>query len=229
MSEDAGSGQVARLRGRLLVAHPGLKDPNFDRTVVLILEHGTSGAAGLVLNRPTETPASEIVEPLGPLASPPGMVHIGGPVGHSAAICLGLRVGYAPGKEAAASTAPDTESGLPNPGQAPSLVTPPPVTPPPVTPPPVTALFGPVCAIDLDGDLASLATLVEQVRLFAGHSGWGPGQLEDELEDGGWFVADSLPADVFTTRPDRLWQDVLRRQRPGLAMLAFFPDDPSTN
>ena len=42
------------LRGRLLVATPPLVDPNFDRTVVLMLEHGEEGALGIVLNRPTD-------------------------------------------------------------------------------------------------------------------------------------------------------------------------------
>lgn len=40
------------LSGTLLVAAPGLTDPNFNRTVILVLEHGTNGALGLVLNRP---------------------------------------------------------------------------------------------------------------------------------------------------------------------------------
>lgn len=76
------------LRGRLLVAAPRLSDPNFNRTVVLLLEHGPGGALGLVLNRPSHSPASEILEVLGPLASEPGLVHIGGPVSPSSAICL---------------------------------------------------------------------------------------------------------------------------------------------
>ena len=46
-----------RLRGRLLVATPPLVDPNFDRTVVLMLEHSDEGALGIVLNRPSDTVA----------------------------------------------------------------------------------------------------------------------------------------------------------------------------
>ena len=49
--------EQASLRGRLLVATPPLVDPNFDRTVVLMLEHGDDGALGIVLNRPSETDA----------------------------------------------------------------------------------------------------------------------------------------------------------------------------
>jgi putative transcriptional regulator len=50
---------VESLRGKLLVATPGLVDPNFFRSVVLLLEHNDGGALGVVLNRPTDTPLSD--------------------------------------------------------------------------------------------------------------------------------------------------------------------------
>ena len=48
-------------KGRLLVATPLLGDPNFDRAVVLLLEHSDEGALGVVLNRPS---GLEVVDPL---------------------------------------------------------------------------------------------------------------------------------------------------------------------
>ena len=48
-------------RGQLLIAGPTLLDPNFWRTVVLIVEHTEEGALGLVLNRPSETTVGEAV------------------------------------------------------------------------------------------------------------------------------------------------------------------------
>jgi len=76
------------------VASPALGDDNFHRTVVLVLEHGEEGAVGVVLNRPTHTQLEQIAAPLAPLAARPGLVHVGGPVAPSAAICLGrLREG----------------------------------------------------------------------------------------------------------------------------------------
>lgn len=71
------------------MASPALGDDNFHRTVVLVLEHGTEGAVGVVLNRPSHTRLEQIASPLAPLAAPPGLVHVGGPVAPSAAICLG--------------------------------------------------------------------------------------------------------------------------------------------
>ncbi|HET9728209.1 MAG TPA: YqgE/AlgH family protein [Acidimicrobiia bacterium] len=86
------------LRGRLLVATPPLVDPNFDRTVVLVLEHGDDGALGIVLNRPSATALGEILPEWSPLASGPRVVFTGGPVMPEAVIALG-RVGPPGGAE----------------------------------------------------------------------------------------------------------------------------------
>src|SRR5207244_13207562 len=76
------------VRGRLLVATPTLYDPNFFRTVVLVLEHGEDGAIGVVLNRPSETGVGETLPDWDGLASDPGVVFVGGPVSPEAAIGL---------------------------------------------------------------------------------------------------------------------------------------------
>ena len=67
------------------------------------------------------------------------------------------------------------------------------------------------------------------VRVFAGYAGWGPGQLEAELAEGAWIVVPALGTDVFTTTPDGLWSEVLRREGGALAVLALLPDDPRVN
>lgn len=77
------------LTGRLLVAAPELRDPNFDRTVVLILEHGDEGALGVVLNRPSGIDLCAALPRWERLAADPSVVFLGGPVSPSAAICLG--------------------------------------------------------------------------------------------------------------------------------------------
>ncbi|MCA1845194.1 MAG: YqgE/AlgH family protein [Actinobacteria bacterium] len=76
------------LKGRLLVATPILGDPNFDGTVVLILEHGDDGAVGVVLNRPTGTDVADPLPGWHRLAAEPAVVFVGGPVAPDAAICL---------------------------------------------------------------------------------------------------------------------------------------------
>jgi putative transcriptional regulator len=81
--------ETSTLKGRLLVASPGLLDPNFFRTVVLLVEHNDEGAAGVVLNRPSETPLTQSpLEAWEAVAADPPLVFVGGPVQPAAAVCL---------------------------------------------------------------------------------------------------------------------------------------------
>ena len=75
----------------------------------------------------------------------------------------------------------------------------------------------------------ALRETVTGIRVFAGYSGWSPGQLEDEIGGGSWFVFDALPGDAFVPRPDDLWPMVLRRQGGIMAAVAHFPPDATLN
>jgi len=86
------------LAGRLLVATPNLLDPNFRRTVVLILDSHADGAMGLVLNRPSETAVADPLPQWREHAVEPAVVFVGGPVRQEAAICLAHSAG-APGSD----------------------------------------------------------------------------------------------------------------------------------
>jgi putative transcriptional regulator len=70
---------------------------------------------------------------------------------------------------------------------------------------------------------------LRRARVYAGYAGWGPGQLDGELEEGSWIVEPALPEDVFTDDPEGLWSDVLRRKGGPFAVLAAMPPDPSLN
>lgn len=74
--------------GRLLVATPALLDPNFFRSVVLLLAHGDEGTLGVVLNRPAQVPVLDVLPGYAELASRPASVFVGGPVSPSSALCL---------------------------------------------------------------------------------------------------------------------------------------------
>ncbi len=76
------------LRGQLLLASPRLVDPNFWRTVVLIVDHSEEGALGVVLNRPSETSVGDAVPELEGLVDPDEPLYIGGPVQPSTVITL---------------------------------------------------------------------------------------------------------------------------------------------
>lgn len=178
-------------RGRLLVATPPLVDPNFDRTVVLLLEHGDEGSVGVVLNRPTEARVEDVLPEWRVLASPPAVLFVGGPVSPAGLIALARGGG------------PTVEGWIP--------------------------VLGGIGTVDLGRDPLDLGVPIDDLRVFAGYAGWGPGQLDAELAQHAWFVVDALPSDPFGPDPDRLWQDVLRRQRGRVAMFAHFPDDPAAN
>jgi putative transcriptional regulator len=189
------------LTGALLVASPTLDDPNFARSVVLLLDHDGDGALGVILNRPSEVAAGDVAPQFAWLTdwidatSAPAVVHVGGPVTPDAVVCLG-RI-----KSAAAG------SGLEG----------------------WTPLAGALGAVDLDSEPADLLAALEALRFFAGYAGWGPGQLEHELRLGGWLVLAADPDDAFTPDSATLWSRVLRRQGGELALLHTMPVDPTNN
>ncbi|MEU2558976.1 YqgE/AlgH family protein [Streptomyces longispororuber] len=184
--------EVSSLTGRLLVATPALSDPNFDRAVVLLLDHDEEGSLGVVLNRPTPVGVGDILEGWGDLAGAPGVVFQGGPVSLDSA----LGVAVIPGE--------DGPLGW-------------------------RRVHGAIGLVDLETPPELLAAARGSLRIFAGYAGWGPGQLEDELVEGAWYVVESEPGDVSSPDPERLWRAVLRRQRSELAMVATYADDPSLN
>ena len=181
------------LVGRLLVAAPMLTDPNFRRTVVLMLDHGDHGATGLVLNRPLQVEVAAVLPGWQSFLTDPAVLFQGGPVGLDSA--LGV-------------------VGVPGDG---------------IEPPGVRRVVGSLGLVDLDTPPETVAGGVTGVRIFAGHSGWESGQLEQELDEGAWFLVDGESRDAFTPRPGELWRDVLRRQRGALAYLSSYPEDPSSN
>ncbi len=69
----------------------------------------------------------------------------------------------------------------------------------------------------------------QTLRFFLGYAGWGPGQLEEEIEQGGWIISQAIAEDIFTEAPDTLWRHVLRRMGGEYAVLSNFPDDPRMN
>ena len=68
-----------------------------------------------------------------------------------------------------------------------------------------------------------------RARVFAGYSGWGPGQLEAEIAVDSWIIERAREDDVFTDAPDLLWSRVLERKGPEYRQLSRMPYDPSMN
>ncbi|MBX9246502.1 YqgE/AlgH family protein [Actinotalea ferrariae] len=95
-------------------------------------------------------------------------------------------------------------------------------------PPSVTRVAGSFGLVDLDADPDDVRGVLG-LRVFAGHAGWGAGQLDEEVAAGDWFVFPALPSDAATQDPARLWRAVMRRQGGSMAIVSTFPDDPRLN
>jgi putative transcriptional regulator len=178
-------------RGQLLIAGPALLDPNFWRTVVLIVEHSEDGALGVVLNRPSETTVLGAAAQLEELVDPADPVFIGGPVQPSSVIVVAE---FEDPSDAALVAFED---------------------------------IGVLAAGSSPEDMA--APRVRRARAFVGHAGWGPGQLDGELERGDWIVETARREDAFAEEPDELWRAVLTRKGGSYALVARMPPDPSVN
>jgi putative transcriptional regulator len=185
-----GAFRMESLRGQLLIAAPPLRDPNFWRTVVLVVEHSAEGALGLVLNRPAQTTVGEAIPQLSPLLDSDESVFVGGPVQPQGVMVL-------------ARFEDPSDSAL--------------------------IAFADVGLVGIGASEGEAELDVRAARAFVGHSGWGPGQLDAELERGDWILAPATHADAFTERPRELWSEVLMRKGGQYALLARMPPDPSVN
>ena len=90
-------------------------------------------------------------------------------------------------------------------------------------------VFGRVGFPAMDTDIEVLIDSTGRTRVFAGYAGWGPGQLDAELEQGDWILEPAGPEDVFSDAPDELWGSILARKGGRYALLASMPPDPSLN
>jgi putative transcriptional regulator len=180
------------LRGHLLIAARTLVDPNFFRSVVLMVQHGKEGAMGLVLNRPLDVTVKSAWEQVSEIpCDVAGALYQGGP-------CEGPLMVVHDDEEASE----------------------------------VQIMPG----VHFSTGKDSIEHLVGQntgnMKFFVGYSGWSPGQLERELEDGGWLVVPASAPAVFGEAEDR-W-DALVRDLSRSATLSsinpkLIPEDPSVN
>ncbi len=179
------------LEGHLLIAAPELLDPNFVRSVVLMVQHNEQGALGLILNRPTSKELRQLWADVGEEpCHADGPVYLGGPV---------------PGPIMSLHAVPDLGE--------------------------LEVLAGVFFAARKE-HLDQLVLLTElPCKVFVGHAGWGPGQLEGELKLGGWLTVPATVHDVFHDGDD-LWSRLVKRGRkplPEILDIKRVPPDPRVN
>jgi putative transcriptional regulator len=180
------------LIGHFLVASRYLRDPNFAKSVVLMIHHNQEGAMGVVINRPSEKTVREVWEIIGNDACDNDeFIFIGGPV---------------PGPILALHSIEAFSQH--------------------------EVLPGLHVATHKDALDVIVRKKETSVRLYSGHAGWGSGQLEGELEAGGWLYTRATLEDVFADH-ETIWKTVT--QRIGLEIMApeldfeHVPPDPSLN
>jgi putative transcriptional regulator len=161
-------------KSTLLLSMPQLLDPNFARTVVLLCEYNSEGAFGLVLNRPTDVAASEMVRLDPPVLAGNDMpLWIGGPVEPQRGWIL-------------LAEEPHTDFKCIRDG------------------------------LYLSTSQVLLREVLEtrpapRARVLAGYAGWGPGQLDEELAQSAWLMADVDLDLVFDVGADAMWETAIRR------------------
>ena len=162
---------------------PSLRDPNFARSVVLLVEHGPDGSLGFVVNRPARLSFSQVVEALGLEADSGEALPVltGGPVApQSGWILFDPRQ---PGAGAVSST--ELEDALVVHEQL-----------------AVSASRRLLERIARDG-------APQRSLLALGYAGWAEGQLDAELRQGVWLPVDLDPRIVFDVEPEQRWSRAL--------------------
>ena len=164
------------LQGKLLIALPTIKDPLFERSVILLCAHNEEHAMGIVINRTMpDLDCDELFEQLGMDSPPKGQIPLlqGGPVRPERGFVL-----HSDDFDADGATAPITEG---------------------------------ICLTATEDVLLALAsdTPPEKAVLALGYAGWSEGQLEEEIMDNVWLVADASEALVYDRSYNTKWNRAL--------------------
>lgn len=191
-----------------MISGLNLFDPNFFRTVVLLVQHNAEGAFGLVVNRPAAHTLGAILPRIAEDFDADIPVYIGGPVQRDFLFVLHSGFSGARGsgryKKNPAATEP-----------APGIVF-----------EPATQEFVHYLAEEWD------ATPPEdrpRIRLYAGYSGWAANQLEGELREHAWFTHEARPDIVFHPNPEAAWKAALSEKGEYYKFVADTGYIPSVN
>lgn len=172
--------------GQFLVATPVIAGPPFERAVILMIEHDSTGAVGVIVNLPTNIDVSDVLPDLIVDVIDPPTVYVGGPVSTDSAVVLGR-----------SDVGPFTM-------MAPGIG---------------------IGVIDLDEPPPD----TRAIRVYAGYSGWTPGQLEAELEDGSWWVLPATAEEALAPDASGLWKRLVSTAPGAIRFHTHFPPDPSLN
>jgi putative transcriptional regulator len=185
------------LRGSFLIAAKQLRDDNFHKTVVLMLEHGENGSMGLVVNRPSSIRVSHALAGYFNLPETDDVVFGGGPVEPSALVIIHDDMNF---KDDGPSVLPGLfVGGSPE------------------------AFERVIC------EATSSDSLKHSFRVLSGYAGWGPGQLDSEIDRGDWHVHPACREMVFHEDPYAIYDDVMKKFYEVSHILPLRVKDPNSN
>jgi putative transcriptional regulator len=188
------------LRGQFLIAAKHLRDSNFFKTVVLLLEHNQQGAMGLVINRPSSVPVSQVLAEHFELPETGEVVYMGGPVEPGSLFILHNT--FAGGDSDCVSSPPPVEGVFVGCSKE---------------------LFQSVVQAVSEGDEAT------RFRIFSGCAGWAPKQLESEIGRGDWLIAPASPEYVFHKDPYAVWDELMHSFRKAHPLIPAAIGNPEWN
>ncbi|MFZ5863087.1 MAG: YqgE/AlgH family protein [Nitrospirota bacterium] len=194
-------------KGTLLIAGPGLYDPNFRQSVILLCEHNDRGSMGLVINRPTELVLTEAVHQLSG-TDRDDVIYSGGPVQPDHLLIL-IRSDAAPPSSHHVFGDVYLGTDLPT----------------------LKSLLDPNTAREAAPDAAEPHPMPTEsaFRGYAGYAGWSQGQLDAEMATDSWIVAPADSKWIFDADPKIVWPELMRALGPRHAKYATMPRDPGLN
>ena len=185
------------LRGRFLIAASRLRDDNFYKTVILLLEHGEHGAMGLVINRPSSIRVSHALAGHFDLPETDDVVFGGGPVEPSALVILHDDTAF---EDSGPSVLPGLFVG-----------------------------GSPEAFEQVIREAAESGSMKHSFRVFSGYSGWGTGQLENEIDRGDWLTHPACRELVFHDDPYSIYEVLLQKFYESNHLLPHRVKDPTAN
>ena len=167
--------------GKLLVAAKDLPDPNFAKSVVLLIQYDQHGAVGLMINHRSDVPISRILEGVDTAKRSSDPLYLGGPVEMQSVFAL-----------------VKSQKKLDD----------------------ATSVLGDVYAVSTKTALEkgfAASSGASDLRVYLGYCGWGEGQLENEIRQGGWWIFEAKAGTVFDPNPSSLWPRLIVRTEQQVA------------
>ena len=193
------------LKGYFIISESNMLDPNFFQTVVLLIEHNSDGAFGLVVNRRAKITLGDIIPTLANTRGFTTPLYVGGPVQQEFLFALHSEL-----PEILNGGSPETTVVAEGVFFEPN--------------------FRKLEHYFIEENWQAIpADDQPHLNLYLGYSGWAPGQLEKEMSQGSWIIHQASKKIVFHENPEEGWRDALRAKGGIYQLFADSKQEPHLN